>query len=152
MVAQHEAPGASNRELRALLKANIDYANKIQHDRAGTRDQARAVAESTIAAVSLVRLVLVAAPETDAEAMREAWLVTIIPAVELHSIPLAAILREARPVELDRERIVVAFPGHASFHFQLAQEPKNTLLLREVLESVLGRSIEIEFKLAELDA
>jgi hypothetical protein len=52
------APGSSNKELRKLLKAGIDYANKVQHDSDGTRQNARIVAEVTAASVTVMRTLL----------------------------------------------------------------------------------------------
>jgi hypothetical protein len=151
-VVQHEASGAANKELRALLKANIDYANKVQHDRTATRNQARAVAEATIATVTLIRVLGVVSEDAELEAMREAWTQTVLPMVEMRSIPTAAMLREARPVAYDQDRIVIAFPPAASFHRQLAEQPKNVDLLREALATITGRELDIEFLVEEESA
>jgi hypothetical protein len=58
-VIEVEAPGSACKELRKLIKASLDYANKVQHDRVATRQQARLVAEATIAGVNLLRTLLV---------------------------------------------------------------------------------------------
>ena len=72
------ASGASNRELRTLLKANFDLANKVQHARAATLDEAAIVAEATGASVNLMRvLILGASPiesREDAEEIEEVGL------------------------------------------------------------------------------
>lgn len=54
-VVSVEAAGASNKELRRLVKSNIDFTNKVQHDRAATRADARIVAEATIACANILR-------------------------------------------------------------------------------------------------
>jgi hypothetical protein len=59
------APGGANKELRKLLKAGIDYANKVQHDSDGTRQNARIAAEVTAASVTVIRTLLAAEPPQD---------------------------------------------------------------------------------------
>lgn len=66
-VCDFEAPGASNKELRKLLKAGIDFANKVQHDRMATVEDAAIVAEATVASVRLVKLLTFAVPEIGEE-------------------------------------------------------------------------------------
>jgi hypothetical protein len=56
-----EAAGASNKQLRQLLKAAMEFANHVQHDRAGTRDDAAVCAEATVTVVTLFRLVTIGA-------------------------------------------------------------------------------------------
>ena len=43
------------------------------------------------------------------------------------------------PSELDGDTLTVEFPASASFHRQLAEEPKNATLLRDALYEVTGR-------------
>lgn len=59
------AGGASNRELRAVLKASFDLANKVQHARAGTLSEAAIVAESTVASVNIMRVLMIGAAPLD---------------------------------------------------------------------------------------
>jgi hypothetical protein len=63
LVVDAVAPGEANREIRKLLKANFDLANKVQHDQAATSVQAALVAEATVTAVNLVRIMIPAEPE-----------------------------------------------------------------------------------------
>lgn len=56
-----KAPGSSARELRAVLKANFDLANKVQHARAATLNDAATVAEATVASVNLMRILILGA-------------------------------------------------------------------------------------------
>ncbi|HEU5371098.1 MAG TPA: hypothetical protein VFU51_01785 [Gaiellaceae bacterium] len=59
------APGETNREKRKVIKATFDLANKVQHDRTATLDLAAIVAETTLTAVNLVRIVVLGANEVD---------------------------------------------------------------------------------------
>jgi hypothetical protein len=68
-----------------------------------------------------------------------------LPAVEERSIPAASVLREAHPAELAGDTLTVEFPATASFHRQLAEEPKNATLLAEALYEVTGRHLGVAF-------
>jgi hypothetical protein len=59
------------------------------------------------------------------------------------------VLGEAKPAALAEDRLVLEFPPAASFHRNLAEEPKNAELLAEVLHEVTGRKLKIEFVLGE---
>jgi DNA polymerase III subunit gamma/tau len=83
------------------------------------------------------------------EQVQEAWQRTILPAVEEKSIPTASVLREAHPKGLSGDRLTVEFPRAASFHRQLAEEPKNATLLAEALYEVTGRRLELAFEVGE---
>jgi DNA polymerase III gamma/tau subunit len=89
--------------------------------------------------------VTVAPPSLELEQLREAWQRTILPAVEERSIPAASVLREAHPAGLDEDTLTVEFPSSASFHRQLAEEPKNATLLAEALYEVTGRRLGLAF-------
>ena len=69
----------------------------------------------------------------------------MLPAVSERSIPTASVLGEARPVELAGERLVLEFPPAASFHRNLAEEPKNATLLAEVLHELTGHKLQLAF-------
>jgi DNA polymerase III subunit gamma/tau len=94
-------------------------------------------------------------PRTDAphslelEQLQEAWQRTILPAVEEKSIPTASVLREAHPKDLAGDTLTVEFPREASFHRQLAEEPKNATLLADALYEVTGRRLALEFEVGE---
>jgi hypothetical protein len=51
-----EAAGGPNKQLRQMLRATMELANNVQHDRTGTLDKAAIAAEATVAAVTLVRI------------------------------------------------------------------------------------------------
>jgi hypothetical protein len=69
--------------------------------------------------------------------------------VEEKSIPTASVLREAHPKGLAGDRLTVEFPQAASFHRQLAEEPKNATLLEEALYEVTGRHLKLDFEVGE---
>ncbi|MEX0817287.1 MAG: hypothetical protein WD027_07560, partial [Gaiellales bacterium] len=71
------------------------------------------------------------------------------PAVAERSIPTSSVLSEAKPAVLAEDRLVLEFPPAASFHRNLAEEPKNAELLAEVLYEVTGRKLKIEFVVGE---
>jgi DNA polymerase-3 subunit gamma/tau len=90
-----------------------------------------------------------AAPDVGLEQLQEAWQRTILPAVEEKSIPTASVLREAHPKGLAGDTLTVEFPREASFHRQLAEEPKNATLLADALYEVTGRRLALEFEVGE---
>jgi DNA polymerase III gamma/tau subunit len=83
------------------------------------------------------------------EQLQEAWQRTILPAVEEKSIPTASVLREAHPKGLAGDTLTVEFPRAASFHRQLAEEPKNATLLEEALYEITGRHLSLTFEVGE---
>ncbi len=88
-------------------------------------------------------------PSLELAQLQEAWQRSVLPAVERRSIPTASMLREAHPAALQDDRLTLEFPAGASFHRQLAEEPKNTKLLEEALFEVTGRRLRLEFALGE---
>jgi hypothetical protein len=55
------------------------------------------------------------------------------------------VLREAHPAGLAGDTLTVEFPSSASFHRQLAEEPKNATLLADALYEVTGRHLGLAF-------
>jgi hypothetical protein len=90
-----------------------------------------------------------APPSLELEQLQEAWQRTILPAVEEKSIPTASVLREAHPKGLAGDTLTVEFPRAASFHRQLAEEPKNATLLEEALYQITGRHLSLAFEVGE---
>ena len=84
-------------------------------------------------------------PDVELEQLQEAWARTVVPAVAERSIPISAVLGEARPAELAGDTLTVEFPASAAFHRQLAEDPKNAALLREALYEVTGRKLAVAF-------
>jgi DNA polymerase-3 subunit gamma/tau len=79
------------------------------------------------------------------EQIQHLWKQAVLPALEERSIPTASMLREATPVELAGSRLVIEFPPSASFHRNLAEEPRNAGLLAEVLHEVTGHHLKLAF-------
>ena len=84
-----------------------------------------------------------APPPLELQQLQEAWSRAVIDAVEQRSIPAASMLREAHPVALDDDRLTVEFAGEAEFHRKLAEEPKNSAIIRDALYDVTGRKLDI---------
>jgi DNA polymerase III subunit gamma/tau len=91
-------------------------------------------------------------PDVDLEQVQSAWKQAILPAVGERSIPTASVLAEAHPVELTGDRLVVEFPAAASFHRNLAEEPKHAGLLAEILFEVTGRRLQPTFAVGDGEA
>jgi DNA polymerase-3 subunit gamma/tau len=90
-----------------------------------------------------------APPELELEQLQDAWSRTIVPAVAERSIPISTVLGEARPAQLAGDTLTVEFPASASFHRQLAEEPKNATLLADALYEVTGRRLALAFAVGE---
>jgi DNA polymerase III subunit gamma/tau len=90
-------------------------------------------------------------PEMEVELgqLQEAWRRTILPAVESRSIPIGKTLAEAHPSALAGDTLTLEFPQTASFHLKLAEDPKNSAMLREALYEVTGRKLAVDFALGE---
>ena len=86
-------------------------------------------------------------PAVDLEQLQEAWQRAVLPAVEEKSIPTASVLREAHPAGLAGDTLTLEFPRNASFHRQLAEEPKDATLLADALYEVTGRRLALAFEL-----
>jgi DNA polymerase-3 subunit gamma/tau len=89
------------------------------------------------------------APDVELEQLQEAWSRTIVPAVAERSIPISTVLGEARPAQLAGDTLTVEFPANASFHRQLAEEPKNVTMLADALYEVTGRRLALAFAVGE---
>jgi DNA polymerase-3 subunit gamma/tau len=98
-----------------------------------------------------VRVAPTPAPDVELEQLQDAWTRTIVPAVAERSIPISTVLGEARPAELSGDTLTVEFPASASFHRQLAEEPKNVTLLADALYEVTGRRLALAFAVGEAD-
>jgi DNA polymerase III subunit gamma/tau len=88
-------------------------------------------------------------PSLELAQLQEAWQRTVLPAVEKRSIPTSSMLREARPARLEGDTLTLEFPPNAGFHRKLAEDPKNTNILRDALHEVTGRKLALEFVLGE---
>jgi DNA polymerase-3 subunit gamma/tau len=90
-------------------------------------------------------------PTLELEQLQEAWQRTVLPAVEEKSVPTAAVLKSARPSVLAEDTLTLEFPAAASFHRNLAEEPKNATLLQDALYEVTGRRLGLAFATGEED-
>ncbi len=88
-------------------------------------------------------------PTLELEQLQEAWQRTVLPAVEEKSVPTAAVLKSARPSVLAEDTLTLEFPAAASFHRNLAEEPKNATLLQDALYEVTGRRLGLAFATGE---
>jgi DNA polymerase III gamma/tau subunit len=84
------------------------------------------------------------------EQLQEAWRRTILPAVEQRSIPIGKTLAEAHPASLAGDTLTLEFPQTAAFHMKLAEDPKNSAMLRDALYEVTGRKLAVAFELGEM--
>jgi DNA polymerase III subunit gamma/tau len=88
-------------------------------------------------------------PPLELDQLKAAWQRSVIPAVEERSVPTASVLREAQPAGIAGDTLTVEFPAAASFHRQLAEEPKNATLLVDALYEVTGRKFAVAFEVGE---
>ena len=118
----------------------------------GTFARAATFAAPVEAAAGSGGAVAVAAPPSvELEQLQEAWQRTVVPAVAERSIPISTVLGEARPAELAGNTLTIEFPASASFHRQLAEEPKNVTMLADALYEVTGQRLSLEFAVGEVD-
>jgi DNA polymerase III subunit gamma/tau len=82
-------------------------------------------------------------PDVGLEQITEAWPRSIVEAVRQRSIPVASLLAEARPRELEGDTLTLEFPPGADFHRRQVAEPSNIGLVREALHEVTGRRLTV---------
>ena len=83
--------------------------------------------------------------ELSLERVKRAWEL-ILQRVQSSSVSLYAMLRDARPSELDAKRLTVTIPSN--FALTRACEPGNAELLASAVESALGQPLQPDFVLA----
>ena len=86
-------------------------------------------------------------PPLGLDQLQDAWLRTVLPAVQSRSIPVASLLGEARPATLEGEMLTLEFPASADFHRRQAEEPKNVSVIREALYEVTGHRLAVTLAL-----
>ena len=79
------------------------------------------------------------------EQIQEAWRRSVLPAVEQRSIPFGKALGEGHPVALDGDALTIEFPEQATFHLRLAEDAKNTAVLRDALYEITGLQLAPRF-------
>jgi DNA polymerase-3 subunit gamma/tau len=89
------------------------------------------------------------APDVSLEQMQDAWTRSVLPAVKERSIPVATLLAEASPSELDGDTLTLSFRPGAEFHRTQADEPGNAQLLRDALYDVTGRRLAVVTAVAD---
>jgi len=77
-----------------------------------------------------------------------AWSV-ILDQVKKKKIPLYSLLREARPLELEGNVLVLAFPTGAEFHKAQVEKPNYAEVIREVLREMTGAGLNVRCVIAE---
>jgi len=129
----------------------------------GGAPEAQKAAEQTAAAVSHdlerdANVTAVAVVEPDAptpsepslelslDAFAEMW-PAVIEALEADYGLLAALLREATPLELTGEGLTLAWPESAAFSKRQAEDPAKRELLAESIRAVTGASLRLAFEL-----
>ena len=141
----------------ALIKVTRPGADLDRESLAFRIEQLEQRGPATVAVAQAEVEVEVPAPRTDAPApppleldqLKAAWQRSVIPAVEERSVPTASVLREAQPAGIAGDTLTVEFPAAASFHRQLAEEPKNATLLVDALYEVTGRKFAVAFEVGE---
>ncbi|MFN8187397.1 MAG: DNA polymerase III subunit gamma/tau [Gaiellales bacterium] len=87
----------------------------------------------------------------DLDHLRQQWEPIVLLEVGNRSIPVGSVFRESRPVELSGRSLVVEFPASASFHRNLAEDPKNADVLAAVLAEVTGERLSLSFTVGEAE-
>ena len=116
------------------------------------REHAPAPAAAPAVAETSGAVAVAAPPAVDLEQLQEAWQRTVVPAVAERSIPISTVLGEARPSGLAGDTLTIEFPASASFHRQLAEEPKNATMLADALYEVTGRRLSLAFAVGDAEA
>jgi hypothetical protein len=83
--------------------------------------------------------------------MHDAWTRSVLPAVRERSIPVATLLSEASPSDLDGDTLTLAFQPGAAFHRAQVDEPKNITVVRDALYEVTGRRLAVVTTLSDAD-
>jgi len=91
------------------------------------------------------------APDVSLEQLQDAWSRSVLPAVQERSIPVATLLGEATPTELNADTVTLGFPSGAGFHRKQVDEPRNLALVRDALFEVTGRRLAVVTAITEGD-
>ena len=92
------------------------------------------------------------APEVELEQVVDAWQRAIVEAVRERSIPVASLLSEARPTDLEGDTLTLEFPAGADFHRRQVAEPGNIGMLRDALYEVTGRKLAVVLETGEAES
>ena len=91
------------------------------------------------------------APHVELGQVVDAWQRSIVEAVRERSIPVASLLAEAKPRELEGDTLTLEFPAGTDFHRRQVAEPANLGLLREALYEVTGRKLAVVLETGEAE-
>jgi len=83
------------------------------------------------------------------EQLHEAWVRSVLPAVRERSIPVATLLNEASPSQLDGDTLTLSFRSGSGFHRSQMEDPKNLTVVREALYDVTGRRLAVVTAIAD---
>ena len=84
--------------------------------------------------------------ELSLDAFADLW-PAVIESLEDENGLLAALLREAKPLELSGEGLTLAWPESAAFSKRQAEDPAKRRLLAESIRAVTGASLRLAFEL-----
>ena len=90
-----------------------------------------------------------AAAALELDQIQQLWKQAVLPAVAGALDPARLGAREAKPVELEGEKLVVEFPPAASFHRTVAEKPENATILGDILQEVTGRRLAVAYSVGE---
>ncbi|MGH2852147.1 MAG: hypothetical protein ACRDLP_16220, partial [Solirubrobacteraceae bacterium] len=85
------------------------------------------------------------------EVLRRQW-PAVLDTVKASNPMLGAVVDEARPVELDGDRLVLAFAEDAAFQCRKAEERANRVALSEAMRTVTGCTLTLTYELRAGDA
>ncbi len=73
---------------------------------------------------------------------------SILNSAKERKISLYAFLSMARPVALEKNRLIIEFPHENSFHKNSMEKAENLNLFREVLREVSGEPVDVKFEIS----
>jgi DNA polymerase III subunit gamma/tau len=115
----------------------------------GERETQRHAPPSSPETVPLTREEPRPAAPLELEQLQEAWHRSVLTAVRERAVPLAALLHEARPAELEGNTLTLEFAPGAEFHRRQVEEAKNVAVLRDALYEVTGKRLAIATAVAD---
>lgn len=83
----------------------------------------------------------------DAEFFIKNWK-SILNSAKERKISLYAFLSMARPVSIEKNRLIVEFPHENSFHKNSMEKAENLNLFREVLRELSGEPVDVKFEIS----
>lgn len=73
---------------------------------------------------------------------------SILNSAKERKISLYAFLSMARPVAIEKNRLIVEFPHENSFHKNSMEKAENLNLFREVLREISGEAVDVKFEIS----